>query len=91
MNAPLRTPNSDPHPQPEPPPAEQGSAEHRVPQQAGELDFELPPPTRVTRTGALVFGVAVVALLGGAFLLRWLPKRHGQAALATETTARLAH
>jgi len=89
MNAPLRNPIHDPHPQPGLHP-DASPASQRAPQEAGALDFELPPPTPVTRTRALAFGVIVVAVLAGAFLLRWLPKRHGQAALATETTERLA-
>ena len=59
-------------------------ADHAAPQEGG-LDFALPPPATISRTRALSIGALVVTVLGAVFLLRWLPNRHAQAALAAET------
>jgi membrane fusion protein, multidrug efflux system len=54
----------------------------------GGLDFALPPPVRVSRARALSIAAIVVSVLGAAFLLRWLPNRHAQQALAIDTADR---
>jgi RND family efflux transporter MFP subunit len=45
----------------------------------------VPPPAQISRTRALAIGAGVVVVLGAAFVLRWLPARHAQEALASET------
>lgn len=50
-----------------------------------DLGFALPEPTRVSPTRAVAIGVTVLVVLGGAFLVAWLPKRNQQQELATST------
>lgn len=64
---------------PQTPPAEQ-----HAPPAHGGLDFELPPPAQVSRTRVVGIFAGIVAVLGLAFLARWLPKHHEQLALADE-------
>jgi RND family efflux transporter MFP subunit len=51
----------------------------------GELGFVVPPPAQLSRTRALAIGAGIVAVLGAAFVIRWLPSRHAQEALASDT------
>ncbi len=51
----------------------------------GELGFALPPPAQISRARALAIGAMVLVVLGGAFLVRFLPQRHARAALEAET------
>ncbi len=78
---PLRAAPAAPHsaPHPAPPP------EIPEPHPAGDLGFALPPPAHLTRTRALAISVIVLAVLAGAFLLRWLPKRHAREALEADS------
>jgi RND family efflux transporter MFP subunit len=62
---------------------EPSHAEHKP----GDLDFELPPPAQVSRTRLLGLLAMAGAVLGGAFLLRWIPNRAARAALAAESTS----
>ena len=55
------------------------------PAHAEDLGFALPEPRRLSPGRALVIGAVVVGLLGGAFLISWLPKRAAQHELATST------
>lgn len=52
---------------------------------ADDLGFDLPPPTSVSPARAIVIGVVVLAVVGGAFAAAWLPKRRAQKELAAET------
>src|SRR6185312_12487445 len=54
------------------------------PHTAGEVDFVVPPPAQISRPRAAAFALMGAALLGGAFLARYLPSRHARAALETE-------
>jgi membrane fusion protein (multidrug efflux system) len=92
MTAPLRNPAPISDPQ-QATPVHAGAppappAAHDAPHGTGELDFELPPPAHVTPIRAIALGAMVLVLLAAAFLIRWLPTRHAQAALATETNER---
>ena len=55
------------------------------PAHADELGFALPEPRRLSPGRAVVIGVVALGVLGGAFLLSWLPKRAAQHELATST------
>jgi len=55
------------------------------PAHAGDLGFALPEPSRVSPTRAVAIGLTVLAVLGGAFVVAWLPKRNAQHELATST------
>lgn len=61
------------------------------PARADDLGFALPEPRRLSPGRAVVIGGVALAVLGGAFLLAWLPKRAAQHELATSTkTAEVA-
>jgi hypothetical protein len=49
-----------------------------------DLGFALPEPARLSPTRAIAIGAGVVVVLGGAFLLSWLPRRRAHEALAVE-------
>jgi len=51
-----------------------------------DLGFALPEPAKLSPARAVVIGTVTAALLGGAFLAAWLPRRHAQKELAAETT-----
>ncbi|HEX7604676.1 MAG TPA: efflux RND transporter periplasmic adaptor subunit, partial [Polyangiaceae bacterium] len=54
-----------------------------------DLDFELPPPPRVSATKLIVGGIVVTTLLGILFLVGYLPRRHereGTAQTAIDNT-----
>ena len=54
-----------------------------------DLDFELPPPPRVSVARLVVIGLVVVTLLGVLFLVGYLPRRHereGTAQTAVDNT-----
>jgi membrane fusion protein (multidrug efflux system) len=55
--------------------------------QNDDLGFALPEEAKMSRTRAVALGVAVVLVLGAAFLFGWLPRRNAQKALAAETRA----
>jgi RND family efflux transporter MFP subunit len=50
----------------------------------GDLGFALPPPARISRARAFAIGASIAAVLGAAFVLRWLPTRHARQALEAE-------
>src|SRR5262249_23156357 len=50
----------------------------------GGLDFELPQPARIGRVQAMGIGAGIAVVLAAAFVLRWLPNRHAQQALAAD-------
>jgi membrane fusion protein, multidrug efflux system len=52
-----------------------------------DLGFELPPPATLTPARAVVFGLIVAIIVGGAFLSGWLPRKSARAALEAETHA----
>ncbi len=62
--------------EPLPSPPEHGGA---------DLGFAIPPPARLSATRAVAIGAGILLVLGGAFLLRWLPSLHTRAALEEET------
>ncbi|MDB4945625.1 MAG: putative Co/Zn/Cd efflux system rane fusion protein [Labilithrix sp.] len=73
----LRDPN-EPH-DPHTPPGKAGPAA------TDDLGFELPPPRRMSLGRIAVFAVIALVVLGGAFLVAFLPKRARQHELATAT------
>jgi membrane fusion protein (multidrug efflux system) len=46
-----------------------------------DLGFDLPPPASISRSRAMLFGLAAFVVLGGAFGYGYLPRRAAQAAL----------
>jgi RND family efflux transporter MFP subunit len=75
MNTPLRLTHRD---------DEETAVPPEAPPADGDLGFPLPEPARVSRTRALAVGAGIVSVLAAAFVLRWLPMRQAQAALAHE-------
>jgi membrane fusion protein, multidrug efflux system len=65
---------------PPPPPHTKSDPAH-----ADDLGFDLPEPRRLTPTRAVAIAAAAVVVLGGAFLVAWLPKRAAQQDLASST------
>jgi len=55
------------------------------PAHAEDLGFALPEPRRLSATRALAIAILALALLAGAFVVAWLPKRSAQRELATST------
>jgi membrane fusion protein (multidrug efflux system) len=51
----------------------------------GELGFELPQPTSVSKGRVLVIGIVALAVLGLAFVVGYLPRRQDRAALEEAT------
>jgi membrane fusion protein (multidrug efflux system) len=71
---------------PMPPPAPHAGAPDPHASHGGpDLGFVVPPPAQLTRTRAFAMGAVALVVLGGAFVLRWLPMRHAHEALAAET------
>lgn len=66
-------------------PHEQERPTKSDPAHAEDLGFALPEPRRLSPGRAVVIGVVALGVLGGAFLLSWLPKRAAQHELATTT------
>jgi RND family efflux transporter MFP subunit len=52
---------------------------------SSDLGFQLPPPARLTRTRALALALVVAVVLAALFLVRWLPRRNADRALAAST------
>ncbi len=68
-----------------PDPHEQELRTKSDPAHAEDLGFALPEPRRLSPGRAVVIGVVAIGVLGGAFLLAWLPKRAAQQELAAST------
>jgi RND family efflux transporter MFP subunit len=51
------------------------------------IDFEIPPPARISTTQLAGLGAVVVLVLGAAFLSTYLPRKHQKAELAAATKA----
>jgi RND family efflux transporter MFP subunit len=69
-------------PAPVPPPPKSDPAHHTT---GGDLGFALPEPARISSARALAVAASAVLLLGAAFLVRWVPMRRAQQALAADT------
>ena len=72
------------------PPLGDGGAPHDRaskpdPAHSNDLGFDLPEPRRLSATRALAIAIIASAVLGGAFVAAWLPKRKAQNELATST------
>lgn len=52
----------------------------------GEHELVLPPPAEISRTRAIGLAAGIAAVLGGAFLLRYIPNKQAQHALAAEAS-----
>lgn len=56
----------------------------------GGIDFDLPPPAKVTPARFAVVALLTAAVLGGAFVVTWLPKRRARAELEESARADVA-
>lgn len=56
------------------------------PAAADDLGFDLPEPAKISKARFFAVGAMAIAVLGAAFLVSWLPKRHAQKELAETTT-----
>jgi RND family efflux transporter MFP subunit len=54
------------------------------PAKVDDLGFALPEPARLSPTRAIAIGAGAILLLGGAFLLSWLPRHRAHQELAKE-------
>jgi membrane fusion protein (multidrug efflux system) len=75
------TPPTPPPDPPAPPAAPAGT------QPGHELGFDLPAPRSISRTRTLVLGLAALGVIGGAFVIGYLPRRAARLELAEETQA----
>ena len=72
---------SDPHGTPGPQPPQTPPPQATQPVQPEPLGFDVPPPARLSAAGAVVIGAIALAVLGGAFVIGWMPRRQARAAL----------
>jgi RND family efflux transporter MFP subunit len=60
------------------------------PKRDHDLGFALPEPAKLSPQRAVALGVVAIVVLGGAFLVGWLPRHRAQETLAAETKGTIA-